>query len=62
MKIGFIGTEVRMKMVEQITREYFPEIETVFHVEDGIYYNEKIAETLAHLKGQIDAFIFEGRA
>lgn len=60
MKIGFIGTEVRMKMVEQITREYFPEIETVFHVEDGIYYNEKIAETLAHLKGQIDAFIFGG--
>lgn len=47
-------------MIQEITEEYFPDIDMIFHIENDMYYSEKIEQALNGLKNQVDAFIFGG--
>lgn len=60
MRIGFIGTGIRMNMVKKILAEYFPEVEAEILVDDGYIFSGKTADALVRMRENIDGMVFGG--
>lgn len=60
LRIGFLGSQVRIKSIQSIVQTVFPDIDPVYLVENLAMYEESVAEKLKSLKSTVDAFIFSG--
>ena len=60
MKIGFIGTSIRMEIVRKILAEYFPEVEAEIYVDEGYIFSQKTADYLVRMRENIDGMVFGG--
>lgn len=60
MKIGFIGTSIRMEIVRKILAEYFPEVEAEIYVDEGYIFSSKTADYLVRMRENIDGMVFGG--
>ena len=60
VKLGFIGTHVRMDLIRGIVPKQFPEIQIEIFENDRYDYHEEMAKALMEMKKQIDGVIFGG--
>lgn len=60
LKLGFVGTHVRMELIRNIMPKYFPEIQIEIYENDRYDYYEEMAHSLLELKKHIDGVIFGG--
>lgn len=60
MKIGFIGTKIRMDLVRKVLNEYFPEVEPEIYVDEGYVYSEETAKHLVGMRDRVDGMVFGG--
>ncbi|NBI67602.1 hypothetical protein D1646_12435 [Pseudoflavonifractor sp. 60] len=60
LKLGFIGTYVRMELIRNIVPKRFPELQIEIFENDRYDYYEEMAQTLLELKSRISGVIFGG--
>lgn len=60
LKIGFVGTHIRMALIRNTVPKQFPEIQIEIFENDRYDYYEEMAQNLLELKKRIDGVIFGG--
>ena len=60
MKIGFLGSKIRIDDIKEILSTLFTDITPVFIEEDLAYYQESVEKQLREIKPSVDGFIFSG--
>lgn len=60
MKIGFVGTKIRMDLVQRILDSSFSEIEPDIYVDDRYLYCSETADRLAKMRDSVDGMVFGG--
>lgn len=60
MKIGFVGTKIRMDLVQRILERSFSEIEPEIYVDERYLYCRETAERLTQMRDSVDGMVFGG--
>ncbi len=60
MKIGFLGSNIRIKDIQKLFSTLFTNITPIYLVDNFVYYQEDIAHKLDEMKPGLDGFIFLG--
>lgn len=60
LKLGFVGTHVRMELIQNIVPKRFPELQIEIFENDRYDYHEEMAQALLELKNRISGVIFGG--
>ncbi|AOT72069.1 helix-turn-helix domain-containing protein [Geosporobacter ferrireducens] len=60
MKIGFLGTEIRLDLIKKVVNTFFTDIEPVYIVDGKDFYNIDTEAKLKELKKDMNGFIFAG--
>lgn len=60
MKIGFVGTKVRVDLVRNVVSSHFPEIDAEYFIDEDYHFSEHTSEYLSQLARRADGIIFGG--
>lgn len=60
LRLGFVGSHVRMELIRKIIPSSFPEIQTELYENDRYDYCEEMERALLALKRRVDGVIFGG--
>lgn len=60
IKLGFVGTHVRMELIQNTVPRQFPELQIEVYENERYDFNEEMARALLELKKRVDGVIFGG--
>ena len=60
LKLGFVGSRVRMELIREIIPVYFPEIRADIYENDCYEYDKAMERDLLALKRRVDGVVFGG--
>lgn len=60
LKIGFVGSQIRMDLIRQMIPERFPEIRIEIYENDRYDYSEEMESDLRAMKNRVDGVVFGG--